>query len=70
MILDDDSRLNQIEKWFLSEGLPLQVARKLNKVYEVYHYENNHGIYDEFNFKGSFKYKDNDGWDLGFPVKK
>jgi len=62
--------LNQIEKWFINEGNTLEVARKLNKVYEEYHYKNNHGIYDEFLFKGSYKYNDDDNWDLGFLMKK
>jgi hypothetical protein len=68
--MNDDTHLNQIEKWFIQmEHLPLDVAKKLSKVYDEY--IKNPSIYDEFFFKGSYKYNDDkDDWNWGKPVKK
>jgi hypothetical protein len=68
MTLDDNIKLNPIEKWFIQmEHLELGTAKKLSKVYDEYH--KSPSLYDEFVFKGSYKYNDDD-WDLGFLMKK
>jgi hypothetical protein len=64
MMLSDDRKLNQIEKWFIqTEHLSFRVAHKLSEVYEEYQ-KPQHGRYSEFIFNDNYKYRDDNDWSI------
>lgn len=60
MVLSDDNSLNPVEKQFIQLGVYRDIARKLSKVVEEKE-KPFWGRYDEFNFKNSFRYKEDWG---------